>query len=87
MVSTPAFVVEINKGGDKTLAIHCIFPHPEDVPPPSEQDQHEHYGMYTFILLSSYQEGCFINCHPRVTIWHVQLVIMLYLEAILGTIV
>lgn len=44
MTSRPPFVVEINKGGDKTLAIHCVFPHPDELPPPSEeQDQNEQY--------------------------------------------
>jgi len=41
MVSKPSFVVEINKGGAKTLAIQCIFP-PEDEVPPAEQGG-EHY--------------------------------------------
>lgn len=41
MSSRPPFVVEINKGGEKTLAIHCVFPHPVMAPPPMEQDQEE----------------------------------------------
>jgi len=41
MVSKPSFTVEVNKGGAKTLAIQCIFP-PEDEIPPAEREG-EHY--------------------------------------------
>jgi len=41
MISKPSFIVEINKGGAKTLAIQCIFP-PEDEVPPAEREG-EHY--------------------------------------------
>jgi len=41
MLSKPSFIVEINKGGAKTLAIQCIFP-PEDEVPPAEREG-EHY--------------------------------------------
>lgn len=45
MVSKPAFLVEINKGGSRTLAIQCVFPPPDDYPP-AEHDQEESYGKY-----------------------------------------
>jgi hypothetical protein len=40
MVSKPSFVVEINKGGPKTLAIQCIFPPEDDVPPAEREGEH-----------------------------------------------
>jgi len=40
MVSKPSFVVEINKGGAKTLAIQCVFPPEDEVPPPEREGEH-----------------------------------------------
>jgi hypothetical protein len=43
MVSKPSFLIEINKGGSRTLAIQCVFPPPDDYPS-AENDQGESYG-------------------------------------------
>jgi len=40
MICKPAFVVEMNKGGSKTLAIQCSFPAADDVPVPDQDQQH-----------------------------------------------
>jgi hypothetical protein len=60
MISKPAFVVEINKGGDKTLAIHCVFPPADEVPPQEQAGQDEHYEdlieIQDVTLLSKSQE-------------------------------
>jgi hypothetical protein len=44
MVSRPAFVVEISKGGNTTLAIQCAFP-PADVDVQGGEDG-EQYGEF-----------------------------------------
>jgi hypothetical protein len=38
MISKPAFLVEINKGGNQTLAIQCVFP-PSDEYPAGEHEE------------------------------------------------
>lgn len=43
MVSKPSFVVEINKGGSKTLALSCVFPPSDEYPPAAEHEQPEPY--------------------------------------------
>lgn len=41
MVCKPSFLIEINKGGDKTLAIQCVFPPEDDLPPPDQAEQYD----------------------------------------------
>ncbi|ESO02357.1 hypothetical protein HELRODRAFT_188672 [Helobdella robusta] len=43
MVSRPAFVIEIDKGGEEKLAIHCVFPTHEDLSneTPSNEEAYE----------------------------------------------
>lgn len=43
MISKPAFLVEINKGGSKTLAIQCVFPPADEYPASAEHEQGEAY--------------------------------------------
>lgn len=39
MMSKPAFVVEVNKGGSKKLAMHCVFPASDEYPPPAAEHE------------------------------------------------
>ena len=50
MISKPAFLVEINKGGSQTLAIQCVFP-PADEYPAGEHEHEESYGMYLIYVV------------------------------------
>ena len=43
MVAKPPFVVEINKGGDTTLALQCSFPPPGEGINTNPEDQQQ-YG-------------------------------------------
>ena len=45
MVARPAFTVEINKGGSKTLAMHCQFP--ENIYA-AEEHEEQQYGKKDF---------------------------------------
>jgi len=52
MMSKPAFVVEVNKGGSKKLAMHCVFPASDEYPPAAEHEAGDPYGLpaSSFIL-------------------------------------
>jgi len=58
MLSKPSFVVEINKGGDRTLAIQCIFPPEDEIPPPEREGEHyeDLIEIQDVTLLSKNQE-------------------------------
>lgn len=43
MMSKPAFVVEVNKGGSKKLAMHCVFPASDEYPPAAEHEAGDPY--------------------------------------------
>ena len=45
MVAKPAFVIEISKGGNLTLAIHCIFPDVDLNEANQAGEEAEQYGM------------------------------------------
>ena len=47
MVAKPPFVVEINKGGETTLALQCSFPSPGEGINTNPEDQQQ-YGKFTF---------------------------------------
>jgi len=43
-MSKPAFMVEVSKGGNKKLAIHCAFPSADEYPTPAEHEPGDPYG-------------------------------------------
>jgi len=44
ILSKPSFVVEVSKGGNKKLAMHCVFPASEEYSPATEHEQGDPYG-------------------------------------------
>ena len=44
-MSKPAFVVEMSKGGNKKLAMHCVFPASDEYPAASEHEPGDPYGQ------------------------------------------
>jgi hypothetical protein len=69
MVSKPAFIVEVSKGGDATLAIHCAFP-AADVDVPAEEEG-EHYGGFWICCFAYCTQMCVVTLfvlygNPRV---------------------
>ena len=53
MVAKPPFIVEINKGGDTTLAMQCSFPPPGEGINTNPEDQQQ-YGKLAFEQSFSY---------------------------------
>jgi len=57
MICKPSFTVEISKGGDKTLAIQCVFPPEDDIPAAEQGEQYEDLiEIQDFALLEKSQE-------------------------------
>jgi len=44
-MSKPAFVVEVSKGANKKLAMHCVFPASDEYPAASEHEPGDPYGQ------------------------------------------
>lgn len=49
-MSKPAFVVEVSKGSNKKLALHCVFPAGDEYQPPTQQEQGDPYGQSRLVL-------------------------------------
>jgi len=43
-MSKPAFIVEVSKGGNKKLAMQCVFPAPDEYPTAAEHESGDPYG-------------------------------------------
>jgi len=61
IMSKPAFVVEVSKGGDKKLAMHCVFPASDEYPPAAEHEQGEPYGQSAYAGNVALAHFCFVN--------------------------
>jgi hypothetical protein len=75
MVSKPAFIVEVSKGGDATLAIHCAFP-AADVDVPAEEEG-EHYGGFWSCCFAYCTRMCVVSLfmlHGKILVLCAQLI-------------
>jgi len=43
-MSKPAFIVDISKGGNKKLAMQCVFPASDEYPTAAEHEPGDPYG-------------------------------------------
>jgi len=53
IMSKPSFVVEVSKGGNKKLAMHCVFPASEDYAPAAEHEPGDPYGWTALCCIYS----------------------------------
>ena len=74
MLSKPPFVVDINKGGDATLSLHCNFPHPGDEIKINPEDD-QHYGKdrvfwyFAYFVLIPGPKSCGVQCDTLYSIY------------------
>jgi len=64
-MSKPAFVVEVTKGNNKKLAMHCVFPASDEYPPAAEHEAGDPYGLLLFVLLIFC--GCYVILYLKVS--------------------